>query len=365
MSASACRPAAGFDHLLGSGVTGWARLGGGRNSRVWRLEDAGGHRWAGKEYADPAGAGGRRLRTEWRALHFLRGRGYDAVPEPVARDRALGLAVFSLLPGAPPRTDRLDSADADRLAAHALALHRLSRHGGEDLPAASEACLAPSGYADTVRARLERLLAVPAADALHRDLRAFLERDLAPLYRRERERADAALHAQGLDPAASLPRQALTLSQSDWGLHNAVRREDGSLAFVDFEFFGWDDPAKMACDFLFHPAMDAPQAERIPVVRAVVAATGGEAVAQRMHAAYTMTGLKWCLLLLNEFLPEGGRRRAFAHAGSGPSSSGGGAEDLRVRQLNRARALLERLQRGEGPPTCLDTVCEGGHADHI
>src|SRR5690606_1492036 len=42
------------------------------------------------------------------------------------------------------------------------------------------------------------------------------------------------------------------LSPSDFGFHNMLRRDDGSLAFIDFEYFGWDDPAKLAADFLLH-----------------------------------------------------------------------------------------------------------------
>ena len=46
-----------------------------------------------------------------------------------------------------------------------------------------------------------------------------------------------------------------TLSPSDFGFHNAIRRSDDVLIFIDFEYFGWDDPAKTISDFLLHPAM--------------------------------------------------------------------------------------------------------------
>ena len=35
-----------------------------------------------------------------------------------------------------------------------------------------------------------------------------------------------------------------------------------ALVFVDFEYFGWDDPAKTIVDFLQHPAMDMTDAQR-------------------------------------------------------------------------------------------------------
>ena len=44
------------------------------------------------------------------------------------------------------------------------------------------------------------------------------------------------------------------LSPSDFGFHNTLLTNEG-LKFIDFEYFGWDDPVKLTCDFLLHPGM--------------------------------------------------------------------------------------------------------------
>ena len=49
-----------------------------------------------------------------------------------------------------------------------------------------------------------------------------------------------------------------TLSPSDFGFHNALKRSDGRIVFLDFEYFGWDDPAKMTAEEL---------ARVLPVIR--------------------------------------------------------------------------------------------------
>ena len=49
---------------------------------------------------------------------------------------------------------------------------------------------------------------------------------------------------------------------SDFGFHNSLRREDGSLAFVDFEYFGWDDPVKLTADILLHPGSPLAASQR-------------------------------------------------------------------------------------------------------
>ena len=48
------------------------------------------------------------------------------------------------------------------------------------------------------------------------------------------------------------------VSPSDFGFHNAIRTRSGPK-FIDFEFAGWDDPAKAAADFVLQP--------RVPVGR--------------------------------------------------------------------------------------------------
>ena len=55
-----------------------------------------------------------------------------------------------------------------------------------------------------------------------------------------------------------LPKSERCLSPSDFGFHNAICDVNGVYHFVDFEYFGWDDPAKMICDFILHPGMDLP-----------------------------------------------------------------------------------------------------------
>ena len=56
-----------------------------------------------------------------------------------------------------------------------------------------------------------------------------------------------------LHSAPTPPRRSL--SPSDFGFHNALLEADGRLTFVDFEYFGWDDPVKIVADVMLHPGM--------------------------------------------------------------------------------------------------------------
>ena len=49
----------------------------------------------------------------------------------------------------------------------------------------------------------------------------------------------------------------LIISPSDFGFHNIVVN-NGINYFLDFEFSGWDDPAKLYCDFILQPKFPIP-----------------------------------------------------------------------------------------------------------
>ena len=101
------------------------------------------------------------------------------------------------------------------------------------------------------------------------------------------------------------PSAARTLSPSDFGFHNAIRRAGGGLAFVDFEYFGWDDPAKTIADYLLHPAMALGDALKRRFADQVQAAFGELPGSPRARAwCIHGLGLKWALILVNDFLPE-------------------------------------------------------------
>ncbi len=314
------------------------RLGGGRNSRVYILS-RGREDFCLKVYhrhpADPRD----RLGVEHAALEFLAGQGETATPRPVARWDDLGAALHEFLAGHPARPDR----DAmEQVVAFVGRLRDLAgRPAAAGLPTASEACFSLAQLEGSLAGRLARFdpAAVPGEPG--RRLARFLDGQWR-LFRDEAlARAASLLAAAGLDPAAPIPAAWRTLSPSDFGFHNAVVRPDGRLGFVDFEYFGWDDPVKLVCDFLLHPAMDLPA----PLARRFLDGTmelfaGSGPFPTRLKALYPLWGLKWCLILLNEFVSADLERRGFALDGRAAAER----DALLAGQLAKAAAMLERVR---------------------
>ncbi len=302
---------------------------GGGNNRLFKVEAFDGAAYALKTYATAHDDGAERLDAEFRALLFVWSHGLRSVPRPFAIDTSSGCALYDWIEGGPPGRPRTDDID------HALdfvsALCALSvAPDAAFLPPAREACFSGAEIVRQVAARRHRLgQAAPRPPALA----SFLEGLFDPSWQAAcREvRADAA--ASGIDFIGPLESRLCTLSPSDFGFHNTVRRIDGSLAFLDFEYFGWDDPVKLVSDFLLHPGMSLEAGLRRRFLSGAQAIfSGNRDFGARLRLYYPLFAYRWCLILLNEFLPERWERRALAGRES--------REEASARQLEKARRML-------------------------
>jgi hypothetical protein len=326
MTSSADDVRAAAQQLCGHAVEGLSVVGGGGNNRVYRV-DAGARTYALKVYPRGTSDTRDRLSAEYAALAFVSRHLRDRVPAPLALDRERGLALYTWVDG--ERVGARSLADVRDAAAFLRALHALRNEpDARALGLASEAILGNGDITEQIDARLARLRAVAGADEA-----------LAALLRRRFEPELAARRV--LDPAfAALPAERRTLSPSDFGFHNALRR-DGRLVFIDFEYFGWDDPVKLVSDVMWHPAVMLDPGERT-VWLAEAAHTYGDdpQFAGRLQAYSPMIALRWVAIVLNEFIPAVWERRVFAgQTDAWPA--------VKARQLAKAEAILDRLAAGE------------------
>lgn len=322
-----------FSRLLGLEIDSATQIGGGRNSIVFRLETGGGI-FAGKQYFSDPEDHRDRLRTECDCLCFLRRNNVENVPGVVACNPESRLGVFEYVEGESPAQGGVGEQDIDLALdfARTLAGLRVLPEAASQ-PTASEACFSPADAVQAIHRRLEPLRRVGDAE-----LDRFLQDTFLPKFEKAAAWSRKACRDSGESFDVPIPRQSRTLSPSDFGFHNSIRRPDGSLVFLDFEYYGWDDPAKMTADFLLHPAMELTDTLRRRFVAGAAEIFGGENMVRRLRVHYPLAALKWCLLLLNVFMPGAFRRRGFAAGGDICR------ESLLTRQLARSMAMLEKVQ---------------------
>jgi hypothetical protein len=313
------------------------RLHGGANNAVFRVDVPAGI-FLLKQYFAQRDDDRDRFGAEVAFCRFAWDRGIRAGPKLLASCREQRLALFEFIAGRPVSPPEIDAV----LIGQAVRFCRQLQDVQADpeaaaLPAAAESCFSIQQHLACVERRIRRLQMIEPSSDLERDAMRFARGDL---HRRWEETRDGTLrqcHAWGAAPEQELQIADRVLSPSDFGFHNALLDPEGNVRFLDFEYAGWDDPAKLVCDFFCQ--VDVPVsrsflrgfaeaiAERLPNPPRIV---------QRIELLLPVYQVKWCCIVLNEFLPEARARRRFSAADVRPDRQP-------ALQLQKAQTLLDEV----------------------
>ncbi|MBI5569129.1 MAG: aminoglycoside phosphotransferase family protein [Desulfomonile tiedjei] len=312
----------------------WDRISGGANNRVFRIR-SGRESVLLKVYFRHPDDPRDRLGAEYAFCKFAWENGLHWTPQPLAADFDERLGLYEFIEG---RGLTSGSVNREQVAQALefyvqLNLHRAS-DSARDLPVGSEACFSMRAHLACVERRLERLLDMQVLTDLDRELALFVRTDLSPAWERVRAFVGRGVEEMGLSLDEEVAKEDRRISPSDFGFHNALLQGDCRLRFIDFEYAGWDDPAKTISDFFCQPAVPVPVEYRDDFSRRVLAdLSAPDLHYRRTKILRPVYVLKWCTILLNDFLPAGDERRRFSAAGEDPSQR-------KTAQLQKARQAL-------------------------
>lgn len=302
------------------------RLTGGKNNRVFGVTLSDGRRVVMKSYHHDDRDTRDRLGAEWSFLRYVWDRGVRNVPEPLASITSEHAGLYGFIPGA--RALEITAGDVDAAAAFVAAINAAPREP-QVLNPGSEACFSIADHVATVARRVGRLATLDETAPHIDDARSFVRR-LEASWQRVQARIIAESAAKGVALGTPVARQIV--SPSDFGFHNALV-EMGSVSFIDFEYAGRDDAAKLVCDFFCQPEVPVALDHYVRFRDSVIGALDlTRQDAWRCDLLLDAYRIKWVCIILNEFLPLGASRRAFADA----SDRAARAE----RQLQRAERQI-------------------------
>jgi len=325
-------------------VTKITPLSGGANNRAYRVDTDAGPFFL-KVYYAPEPGGRNRLVSEYSFLSFAWEHGIQTVPRPVTWSETENIGLYEFVDGVRCSAERLTdlhSAGAVRFIRELQGLRNVPE--ALDLIPAAEACFTINEHLESLRRRVKRLADITVDNEtveIDRDVRRWVEEEMLPVCAQTTEWAHAATIAAAVNPADPLPMVDRCLSPSDFGFHNAICRPDGTVCFVDFEYAGWDDPAKLVGDYRSQPELPVPAGFGKQLLQALCETSDDpDACRWRCELLLPVCRLKWCCILLNEFLPAAGKRRQFA--GRRPAGI-----VTKTRQLTKAKRMLQAVHTRE------------------
>ncbi len=295
----------------------FSQLSGGANNRVYQLEFTDRDPIVLKCYFQHPQDLRQRLNAEFSFLEYGWNCGLQCIPQPIAFDASVNAALYSYVPGRTMQPSDLSDTCYDQAIEffHLLNQPRLEK---PNLLAASEACFTLQEHVQIVENRIQRL-------SQNQHLSLFVQTEMKSVWEEVKKKV--------LNDASSTEVERC-ISPSDFGFHNALLQKDGKLTFIDFEYAGWDDPAKTVCDFFCQPKISVPFhlfssfSERF-----VSCFQQPQELIQRIGLLLPLYQVKWACIVLNRYSQVGEMRRNFAQS-----------EEHAEEQFQKARYLLTKAK---------------------
>lgn len=311
-------------------------LQGGRNNKVFRL-DADGKNFLLKSYFFSPQDSRDRLYHEFSFTRFAWTCGICTVPKPFAGLPERRIALYEFIDGLPANQRVTNIEDIHQASDFILSLNRHRTNNlALELPAASEACFSIEEHVINTTKRINRLSQIEVADDFDQGAKELIERILKPLWYEVSKFIDMTKKKNPLI-GRTLNVEERWISPSDFGFHNAVEEKEGRLRFIDFEYAGWDDPAKLLCDFANQPDRLLEPVLSRELINSVIAQ---DVNPEFLHSRYLLLEplyqIKWACIILNDFLPFGSQRREFTNL-----------ENVKAQkrvQLDKLNIMLDRVK---------------------
>ena len=278
----------------------------------------------------------KRLENEYKFLELAQDVARPFIPLPLAKNLIKGVALYEFIRG--DKLNKDTPIPSDLIEQAAKFIYFLNKSTGtmhRDLSDASEACFSIQSHINMIDQRLNQLIGSGSKKIEFR----HLLRDIVKTWELTKIEIYESCSQNSIAIDQKLLSNERILSPSDFGFHNVLIQKNGIAKFIDFEYAGIDDPAKLICDFfnqiqipvdkkLFQSFIEIAFRDRSDI----------ESIALRSKILMNAYSIKWCSIVLNIFLPDNLERRIF----SNPSLE---KNHLLESQITKARKILYRMTK--------------------
>jgi len=275
----------------------------------------------------------KRINIEFDSLALLKKEGIHNIPKTVIKNEQLGIALYEWIEG--EKITNPSKIDIDECIKFIYKINSLKNKFDSDkneIHKASAACLS----AVDIQIQVEKRLSIfNSPRILNSELNSFLEHEFYPSWIKILDYVKNNWQLN-IDFNEVISTKDKILSPSDFGFHNALKDKNGDIYFLDFEYFGWDDPVKLASDFYIHPAMNLNDNLAEYWVNNFFKLFGQNNL-KRFQLLKFLYWMNWPLIILNDFRDDVWLRRSLS------LNSEGNRKEILSIQLNKSKDLLERI----------------------
>jgi hypothetical protein len=278
-----------------------------------------------------------RLLVEFDALTILHQYGVSNTPRPIRKSTDLNTALYEWIDGVSLREVGLkEVSDALNFIDILKKISSLKSDISSQL--ASEACLSAKELVSQIDRRFKRLSEIDIKE--DPELHKFLSGQFKPVFDEVKKKINKNWKLPWLYDK-DLIKEFQTLSPSDFGFHNAIYVNNNKIIYIDFEYFGWDDPVKLTSDFIWHAGMDITNKAQHKWLEGMCGIfVDDKYFLDRFQAYHPLYGLRWSMILLNEFLPKVWEIRKHADRKKEKNH-----KSIKQIQLNKSKKYLLRVRR--------------------
>lgn len=310
---------------------------GGRNNKTFCISFDNGAKALLKSYFNSDFDTRNRLASEHAFLEYLHELGCNNVPGVLAVDTGNNLGLYEYIDGRKLSASEIGKPEVDAAIDFFCRMNDRKNSPKKKFNPASEACFSLNDHIKTVDNRISKLASINGDSEIDRMAKEFVKNKLADLWAEARQCALDGAASLNISPDKTIAANEKCLSPSDFGFHNALKDASGKIYFFDFEYAGIDDPSRMMCDFFCQPELPVPFEFFHYFVRKICDTLDySREVSDKAAILLPVYRLKWCCILLNEFLYGSMERRKFAFFKD--------ENDIKSQQLHKTLKYMENFE---------------------
>tara|TARA_B110000003_G_scaffold164780_1_gene164729 strand:+ start:14774 stop:15763 length:990 start_codon:yes stop_codon:yes gene_type:complete len=302
------------------------KIEGGKNNLAFKVE-ADNKKYFAKFYLS-----NKHLNAELKFLQYLQTIKIDNTPNPVFVSQKDNLAIHEFIDGKPFQKKYLKK---DVIMEAAQFLHKINKKkiGKINIENASESSFDLQGHFRIIDKRIFLLKNIDHSDSLNIEV-INLIKELLSYWE---EVKNNILSLKSNNQFQELKKEDICISPSDFGFHNCIVGSNNKTYFIDFEYAGFDDPAKTLSDFFIQPEIEVPKKflEEFGLIAFKDCPNKLDTI-ERTKILFPMFQVKWVCIVLNEFLEDKLARRIFSHSIQDIS-------EHKIKQLNKAKKIFSEI----------------------